>query len=164
MSLCSSAEVGNTRSFPFSKRPSSGVSQNFPIWSRSSVALLCASITMGAMRFPLRPTVVKPSSFSLLASDGFRRRAAWRDHRLRRLYCADLSSADVSPCSIEDSAPPIWRGEVDVGGSLRSDFACFFDGVCLLGDAGWRLASFRFVCEADVAAVGTRLSRSMSLM
>ncbi|GFU79724.1 hypothetical protein TNCV_4037311 [Trichonephila clavipes] len=49
INLCSSAEAGKTRSFPFSKRPSSGVSQNFPNWSRSSVALLCESITMGAI-------------------------------------------------------------------------------------------------------------------
>ncbi|GFW38617.1 hypothetical protein TNCV_3879861 [Trichonephila clavipes] len=50
--------------FPFSKRPCSDeLLHKFPICVRSSVALLCASITMGAMRFPLRPTEVKPSSF-----------------------------------------------------------------------------------------------------
>ncbi|GFT49734.1 hypothetical protein TNCV_801091 [Trichonephila clavipes] len=65
----------------------------------------------------------------------------------------NTSSAEVFPSSIEDSAPSIWRREVDVSGSFRSDFACFFDGVCLLGEAVWRLAGFRFGCEAGGDAI-----------
>ncbi|GFX52702.1 hypothetical protein TNCV_3980051 [Trichonephila clavipes] len=155
MSLCSSAEVGNTRSFPFSKRPSSGVSENFPTWSRSSVALLCASITMGVMRFPLRPTVVKPSSFSLLAPgaptlpSAFAVSTVPTSHRLTFLHRRlRLRYSEGRWMWVGAFAPT----------SPASSTECLCEAMV------WRLACFRFGCEAGEAAVGTRLNRSMSLM
>ncbi|GFU96929.1 hypothetical protein TNCV_483691 [Trichonephila clavipes] len=83
---------------------------------------------MGAMRLPLRPTVVKSSSFSL-APGALTLPADFAAGLLGAITGLTDSTIPTSHrLTIEDSASPIWRGEVELGGSFRSNFACFFDG------------------------------------